>query len=434
MSDAEQLGSSIRRNLLAGLTLIAVVIGGLGIWMSTADLSGAVISSGRLVVESRVKKVQHPTGGVVGELLVHEGDKVQAGQVLLRLDATQTQANLAIIVHAIDELTAKKARLEAEKDGADAPVFPDVLLARRTDAQVKPIVSGERRLFELRRSSREGEKSQLKEQLRQLKDQIEGLTQQAEAKLQEIQLIGDELKGVRQLWEKQLTPISRLKNLERESARLQGERGQLVASIAQAKGKISEVELQIIHIDQNLRSEVGKELADVRAKLAEFKERKVTAVDQLQRIEIRAPQAGKVYQLKAHTVGGVIAAGDPIMLIVPERDRLLVETRVDPSDIDHIHSKQPAVLRLSAFSMRETPELQGSVEYISPDLTEDQRTGRSFYVTRISIPQGEIAKLKGLSLVPGMPVEAFIQTGERTALSYFLKPISDFAARALRES
>jgi len=434
MNDTVQLHGSIRRNLLLGLTLIALVVGGLGGWMGAAEIDGAVISSGRLVVESSVKKVQHPTGGVVGELLVREGERVRAGQALLRLDATQTRANLAIIVHAIDELTAKRARLEAEKEGAETPDFPQELMARLDDPQVARIVSGERRLFELRRSSREGEKSQLQERLHQLIDEITGLTQQADAKSQEISLIQNELEGVRKLWDKQLIQINRLTNLEREAARLKGERGQLIASVAQAKGRIAEVELQIIHIDQNLRSEVGTQLAEIRGKLAELTERKVAAEDQLQRIEISAPQNGAVHQLAVHTVGGVITPGETIMLIVPNDDKLIVEAQVAPADIDQVHPDQPATLRLSAFSMRETPELTGVVDNVSADLNQDERTGQSYYLARISIPSPEIARLSGVTLVPGMPVETFIKTGERTVLSYVLKPLKDFAARALRES
>jgi membrane fusion protein, type I secretion system len=434
MSDADKFDSSIRRNLMAGLGLIAILVGGIGGWMGTAELDGAVISSGKLVVESSVKKVQHPTGGVVGELLVSEGDRVEAGEVLLRLDATQARANLAIIVHAIDELIAKKARLDAEKDGLSAPRFPDALLRRQDDPQVGIVVEGERRLFELRRSSREGERSQLQERLHQLADEIDGLRQQADAKSQEISLISTELEGVRKLWAKQLIQINRLTNLEREAARLKGERGQIIAAIAQAKGRIAEVELQIIHIDQNLRSEVGAQLAEIRGKVSELNERKVAAEDQLRRTEICAPQNGTVHQLTAHTVGGVIAGGEPIMLIVPHDDRLVVEARVAPADIDQVHTNQPATLRLSAFRMRATPEVSGIVNTVSADLSEDERTGQRYYVARISIAGEEIERLEGVTLVPGMPVEAFITTGERTALSYFLKPIRDFAARALRES
>ena len=387
MSDADRVGRSIRRNLVVGLALILFVAGGLGAWAGTAELAGAVIASGKLVVESSVKKVQHPTGGIVGELLVRDGDRVKAGEVLLRLDATQTKANLGIVVDAIDELSARKARLQAEQDGVDHIAFPEELSSRLDVPDVERIVSGERRLFALRRSSREGEKSQLEEQISQLKNQISGLEQQVDAKKREITLIKRELEGVRELWKKNLIQLTRLTTLEREAARLEGERGQLVASASQAKGKVAEIELQIIQIDQNLRSEVGEDLADVRGKLSELNERKVAAEDQLKRIDIRAPQDGVVHELAVHTIGGVIAPGAVIMLIVPDADSLVVEAKVDPADIDQLHLEQQAVLRFTAFNRRETPELTGVVEDISADLTEDERTGASYYVIRLSIPE-----------------------------------------------
>ena len=433
MSDSDQVGHSIRRNLVVGLALILFVVGGLGAWAGTAELAGAVIASGKLVVESSVKKVQHPTGGIIGELLVREGERVKAGEVLLRLDATQTKANLGIVVDAIDELSARKARLQAERDGADELTFPVELLSRLDIPDVERIVSGERRLFALRRSSREGEKSQLKKRISQLENEIGGLEQQVDAKEQEITLIEQELEGVRELWKKNLIQLTRLTTLEREGARLEGERGQLVASIAKAKGKIAEIELQIIQIDQNLRSEVGEDLADVRGKLSELNEKKVAAEDQLKRIDIRAPRDGVVHALAVHTVGGVIAPGALIMLIVPDANSLIVEAKVAPADIDQLHVEQAAVLRFTAFNRRETPELIGLVNQISADLTEDERTGSSYYVVRLSIPKGELEKLKGLALIPGMPVEAFIQTGQRTVLSYLVKPMGDFFAHSLRE-
>ena len=433
MSDSDQVGHSIRRNLVVGLALILFVVGGLGAWAGTAELAGAVIASGKLVVESSVKKVQHPTGGIVGELLVREGERVKAGEVLLRLDATQTKANLGIVVDAIDELSARKARLQAERDDADELTFPVELLSRLDIPDVERIVSGERRLFALRRSSREGEKSQLKKRISQLENEIGGLEQQVDAKEQEITLIERELEGVRELWKKNLIQLTRLTTLEREAARLEGERGQLVASVAKAKGAIAEIELQIIQIDQNLRSEVGEDLADVRGKLSELNEKKVAAEDQLKRIDIRAPRDGVVHELAVHTVGGVIAPGALIMLIVPDANSLIVEAKVAPPDIDQLHVEQPAVLRFTAFNRRETPELIGLVHQISADLTEDERTGSSYYVVRLSIPKGELEKLKGLALIPGMPVEAFIQTGQRTVLSYLVKPMGDFFAHSLRE-
>ena len=247
-------------------------------------------------------------------------------------------------------------------------------------------------------------------------------------------LIGEELKGVRELWQKNLVQLTRVTALERDAARLEGERGSLVSTIAQTKGKITETELQILQIDQDLRTEVGKDLAEIRGKLAESVEKKVAAEDQLKRIDIRAPQGGVVHQMAVHTVGGVITPnGEPLMLIVPKADALTVEAKITPQDIDQVRVGQNAVLRFSAFNQRTTPELTGAVSLVSADITKDEKTGNSFYTVRIGLTAAEIARLNGLRLVPGMPVESFIQTGERTVMSYLTKPLADQLTKAWRE-
>jgi HlyD family secretion protein len=422
---------SIRRHLLGGLALVALLAGGGGGLTATTELSGAVIAPGVMVVDTNVKKVQHPTGGVVGELRVRDGDQVKAGDVVVRLDETVTQANLAIVVNGLTELWARQGRLEAERDGAKTITFlPEI--ARKADREVARVMAGEQALFETRHKAREGQRAQLKERIGQLKEQINGLDDQIRAKKREIELIHQELEGVRDLWRKNLVQIQRVTALERDAARLEGERGSLVSSIAQTKGKITETELQILQIDQDLRTEVGKELAEIRGKIAELVERKVAAEDQLKRIDIRAPQDGMVHQSSVHTVGGVITAGEAIMLIVPQADALTVESKLMPQDIDQVRPGQTAALRFSAFNQRTTPELNGLVTRVSADLTTDQRTGATYYTVRISISDEQVARLGGLKLLPGMPVEAFIQTGERTILSYLTKPFTDQAARSFK--
>ena len=423
---------SIRSHLLGGLAVVALLAGGVGGLAATTELSGAVIAPGSLVVDSNVKKVQHPTGGVVGELRARDGDKVKAGDIVVRLDETITQANLAIVVKSLNELQSRLARLEAERDNVDTVVFPAELLARAGDPELARSMTGERNLFDFRKSARAGQKAQLRERIAQLKEEIQGLTGQVAAKKRETELIGQELEGVRDLWRKNLVQIQRVTALERDAARLEGERGQLIASTAQAKGKISEIELQILQIDQDLRSEVAKDLREVQGKIAELVERKVAAEDQLKRIDIRAPQNGMVHQSTVHTVGGVITPGEAIMLIVPEADALTVEAKLAPQDIDQVRVGQTAALRFSAFSQRTTPELDGVVSRVSADLTTDQRTGAAYYVVRITLSDSEIARLEGLRLVPGMPVEAFIRTGERTVLSYVMKPFTDQITRSFR--
>lgn len=424
---------SIRRHALAGLVIVAVLAGGVGGWAGTMKLSGALIAPGSVVVDSNVKKVQHPTGGIVGDLRVRDGDRVKLGDVVVRLDDTVTRANLAIVTKGLNELTARKARLESERDGATSVVFPAELLARASDPDVAGAIESERRLFELRRSSRVGQKEQLRQRIEQLKEEVRGYRAQQEAKIKEIELIEREMVGVRDLWKQKLIPINRVTELERQAARLEGESAQLIAQTAQIAGKISETELQIIQIDRDLSSEVAKETREIDGKLGEFVERKVTAEDQLRRIDIRAPQDGTVFQSTVHTVGGVITAGDPIMLIVPEADNLTVEAKVAPQDIDQVRIGQTALLRLSAFNQQATPEINGVVTRISADATSDQRTGLTYYTIRIAMPAEEVAKLGDVTVIPGMPVEAFVQTGERTMLSYFMKPLSDQLMRAFRQ-
>jgi HlyD family secretion protein len=426
---------SIRRHFLVGAFVASALVASVAGWAGTAKLAGAVIAKGIVVVDSEVKKIQHPTGGIVGELRVRNDQRVKEGDVLVRLDETQTKANLAVFTKSLDEHYARQARLEAEKDGAETIHFPADLLAREAnDPAVAHILDGERKLFGLRSEARNGQKAQLRERASQLKEEIGGLTVQVTAKGQEIDLIEEELKGVVDLWQKQLVPFTRVTSLKRDAARLGGERGQLIASKAEAAGKIAEVELQIIQVDQDIRSKAAEELSDVRAKISEVSERKIAAEDQLKHIDIRAPQTGRVHELAVHTVGEVITPGETIMLIVPENDALSIQAKVSPDDIDELRAEQPALLRFSAFNSRTTPELKGKVSWIAPDQTEDKRTGTSYYTIRIAVSDAEIARLRDLKIIPGMPVEVFVQTGSRTMLSYMLKPLTDQLTRTFRES
>jgi HlyD family secretion protein len=249
----------------------------------------------------------------------------------------------------------------------------------------------------------------------------------------ELGLIEKELTGVRELWQKNLVPIMRVTALERDAAKLVGERGSLIASKAQAQGRITETELQILQIDQDLRTEVGKDLAEIRARSSELVERRIAAEDQLKRVDIRAPQDGIVHQMSIHTVGGVVPAGEPMMLIVPAGDALAIEAKIAPQDIDQVHLGQAAVLRFTAFNQRTTPELSGEVSRVSADISQDPKSGAPFYTVRIAVADAEIARLDGLKLVPGMPVEGFIQTEYRTVASYLTKPLADQLAKAWRE-
>ena len=426
---------SIQRYMIVGMVIVGFVTFGIGGWAATSELTGAVIGQGVLVVDSSVKKVQHPTGGVVGELRVREGDKVLAGDILLRLDETQTLANATIVSKSFDELVARQARLEAERDNADQITFPKLLLERTRDpaSEAARAIAAEQSLFDLRRQARGGQKAQLKERSAQLQEEIKGYLGQAEAKQREVDFIHKELEGVRTLWEKKLVPMNRLTALERDTARLEGERSQLSGMTAQAKGKIAEIELQIIQIDQDLRTEVGKDLIETRSKISELAERKTAAVDQLYRIDIRAPQSGRVHQLTVHTVGGVISPGEQIMLIVPDADALAVEVKIAPRDIDQVYVGQAASMRFAAFDQKTTPEIEGEVSLVSADLVQEQRTGMSYYTARVLLNPEEVARLGNAKLLPGMPVDVFIKTPGRTALSYLIKPLRDQAERAFKE-
>jgi HlyD family secretion protein len=412
-----------------GLGFLVTGIGGLAFGI---ELSGAVISLGTVIVDSHVKKVQHPTGGVVGEIRVRDGHHVRAGEVVIRLDPTLAAANHAIITKNLDELVIRQARLRLEQDGADDFVLPPELMGRAEDPELAALIASERRVFEARRDARKGQKNQLRERVEQVREQIDGLGQQASAKADEIALIRDELVGVMDLFRKQLVPVNRVTTLKREETRLRGERGALVSSIAQSRSRISETEMQVLQIDQELRSEVSRELREIQAKIAELTERRIAAEDQLRRIDIVAPQDGVVHQLAVHTVGGVVMAGEPVMLVVPEADDLTIEAKVAPTDIDQVHMGQLAVLRLSAFNQRTTPEIRARVSLVPADLVTDQRSGAQYFPVRLTIDPAEAELLGELKLMPGMPVECFIQTGARTVFSYVAKPFHDQVKRAFR--
>ena len=424
---------SIRRHLFMGCTAVVLLVGGMGGLATMTEISGAVIAPGQLVVDSNVKKVQHPTGGVVGELRVKDGDLVKEGDVVVKLDVTQARSSLAIVTKALDELAARQARNEAERDGAEQVSFPPELLARGGDPDVQHVTKGEQHLFQLRRLAREGLKAQLREQIAQLEQQIQGNVEQVAAKAREIDWVQQELKGIRDLWKQNLVPFSRVTALERDAARLDGDRGALIATVAQTKGRIAETRLKILQVDEDLRTEVGKDLAEIRGKKSELTEKRIAGEDQLKRTDLLAPQDGKVFQRTVHTVGGVVQAGEAIMLIVPDADTLIIEAKVAPHEIDQLHLGQEAVLRFAAFNQRTTPELNGEIVRIGADVSQEESKGLTYYSVRIRVPDNELARLEGLKLVAGMPVEAFIQTAPRTVMSYLLKPMQDQITRAFRE-
>jgi len=388
---------------------------------------------GNLVVQSNVKTIQHPTGGVVAQIPVHNGMRVNAGDLLLRLDSTQAQASLQVVSKQLDEVRAKGARLVAERDGLPKPAIPTEMSSRLDDPNVKTVLASEASLFRARTTARESQKELLKSKVSQLGEEIVGLEAQVASKAKQLELITGELTGVQELFDKRLVPIARLTALQREAARIEGERGQLISTIAETKTKVDEAKLQLVRLDQDVRTEVVKDLGEAQGKEAELSERAVAARDVLERIELRAPTSGVIHQLNAHTIGGVIRAGDAVMEVVPDSDDLQIEARLQPNDIDQVRKSQQAFVRFSAFNQRVTPQLIGQVSYVSPDTTKDQQTGTSYFTVRIMLPEEERRRLAGLQLSSGMPAEVFMQTGSRTMLSYLLKPIMDQFQRAFVE-
>jgi HlyD family secretion protein len=425
---------AIRRATIAGISMMALFGGTIGLWAATATLSGAVMAGGQFVVDTSVKKVQHGTGGIVGELKVQEGQRVAEGDLLVRLDETVTRANLQVVSKQLDEFMSRQARLEAERDGAKERPSPVEFADRMSEPAIAKMMSSERNLFEARRAARDAQKDQLKKRISQSQDEISGLRAQQASKAREAVFIAEELKGVRELYEKNLVQLPRLNALERDGASIEGQRGQLIAAVAQAEGRIAETSFQMIQVDEQMRAEALQELREMQGKIAEYTERRIAAEDQLKRTDIRSPSTGFVHQLNVHTVGGVISPAEPVMFIVPSNDELDLEARVQPSDIDQVAIGQKATVRVHASHARSIPELHGTVSRISADVTSDQRTGASYYTIRVALPADEVKRLGHLKLLAGMQAEVFVQVNERTPFEYLIKPIEDQIARAFRES
>ncbi|MBQ0824881.1 HlyD family type I secretion periplasmic adaptor subunit [Microvirga terrae] len=423
----------LRQSTIGGVAMIALFGGTIGLWAATSTLSGAVVAGGQFVVDTSVKKVQHSTGGIVGELKVKEGDRVAQGDLLIRLDETMTRANLQVVAKQLDEYLGRQARLEAERDGATEVKTPEEFANRFNDPAVQKIMSSERTLFTARGASRDAQKDQLRKRIAQSQDEIVGLKAQQTAKAREADLIVAELKGVRDLYDRNLVPITRLNALERDAASIEGQRGQLIAAVAQAESRIAETQFQIIQIDEQMRAEAMQELREIQGKIAEYTERRVAAEDQLKRIDIRAPSDGFVHQLNIHTIGGVISPAEPVMNIVPVNDKLELEAKVLPNEIDQVKIGQKATVKVHASNARMVPDLHGAVQRISADVSRDQQTGATFYTIRIELPQDEVKKLENIHLIAGMQAEVFVEVNQRTPFEYFFKPMQEQIARAFRE-
>jgi len=415
------------RMILAGLCAAGLVVG-CGGWAAQAKLSGAIIAQGRVAVKKQVKEIQHRDGGIVGEIRVANGDSVKAGDVLIRLDETQTKAELGVVRSQLSELQGRHARLRAERDGSPRidfePGFEEA-------AETASIAAGEWRLFTDNRATREARCDQLKSQIEQFQEQVRGLEAQQASNAAERRMIVEDLDRLGPLVSKKLIESSKTRSLERDLAKADGLKGEIEANIARVKGQISEARLKIIELDQQVRTDAQRELREVEARIAELQERMIAASDRLSRMDLRAPISGIVNDLKIHTINGVIAPGETVMTIVPEDEDLVVEARLAPTDIDQVLSGQDAKLRFTSFNQRTTPQIDGKVDVIGAAATLDPATGQTYYLSTITISDG--SALGGNHLVPGMPVEVFLRTSERSALSYLVKPFTDQMMRSLRE-
>ncbi|MBB4004418.1 HlyD family type I secretion periplasmic adaptor subunit [Aurantimonas endophytica] len=425
--DGQRFG--IRSRIVASGLLATFLIVGCGGWAAQASLSGAIIAQGKVTVKKQVKEIQHRDGGIVGAILVANGDVVKAGDVLIRLDETQTKAELGVIASQLSELIGRQARLRAERDGAETVRFDP---AFETAAATKAIAEGERRLFADNRATREAQRDQLQSQIEQFGEQVKGLQSQRQSNAVEREMIAEDLDRLAPLVARQLVEGTRTRTMERDLAKIDGLKGEIEANIAQVMGQISEARMKIIELDQQVRTDAQRELRDVDARIAELSERIVAAKDRLSRMDLRAPIDGFVNDLKIHTVNGVIAPGETVMGIVPEGEELVVEAKLAPTDIDQVIVGQDVKLRFSAFNQRTTPEIDGRVDIVGAAATLDPASGQTFYLSTIAITDED----RGLGeqlLVPGMPVEVFLKTGDRSALSYLVKPFSDQMMRSFRE-
>ncbi len=429
----EDPGAGMRRNLRLGLIVAGALIFGLFGLAALVQITGAVIGYGEVSVESKVKKIAHPTGGVIAQMFVRDGDRVKRGQPLMRLDTTVSGVSASASGEGLDQLLAARARLSAERDGAGVVVYPKELTANPTPTALAAMAQ-ENRLFAIRRNARMGQQAQISERIHQSEEQISGYRAQVAAVQQQSKLIEPERKGVKELWDKNLVTISRLNQLERTAVDLDGSAASLQAQVAQTRARIAELRQSAIQLDQEARSQAGAELLDVLAKLNDQTVRKAAAGDTFDRSIVRAPADGVVDKIAYSTIGGVVPPAETIMEIVPDTDRMTVEAKVGTNDIDQLHVGQEAMLRFSAFSLQTTPELHGTLAYIAPERTVEERTGASYYKIRLEVSEQEVKRLGTLKLVPGMPVESFIQTGDRSLLSYITKPLRDQLNRSFREN
>ncbi|WP_425098068.1 HlyD family type I secretion periplasmic adaptor subunit [Tropicibacter sp. S64] len=433
---SEPVPFSLRGPMVLGLLAIVVLVGGFGTWAATTTINGAIVAPGQIQVDQNRQVVQHPDGGVVSEILVDEGDTVTAGQVLLRLDPTLRRSELTIVEGQYYELMARRGRLQAERDGKTTIDFDPALLTRAdSDEEVAELVTGQRNLFFARADSIARETEQLNKRSDQIADQVRGIEAQQKALEEQLALIDEELAAQKKLLEGGLTQASRVLALQREESRLLGTAGELTAQKAQAEGRMTEIDIEILGLQTARREEAITTLRDLQSNERELAEQRRALIEQLSRMEITAPVSGVVYGLTVFTPRSVIRPADPVMFLVPQDRPLVISARVEPIHIDQLFVDQDVALRFASLDQRTTPELFGRVVQISADAFQDEASRVSFYRAEIRLNDGEMERLpSGAVLIPGMPVEAFIRTADRTPLAYLVKPFTDYFAKAFRES
>ncbi|WP_422025231.1 HlyD family type I secretion periplasmic adaptor subunit [Roseovarius sp.] len=435
MSAAESRSWSVRGPMTVGLVGLILLVGGFGTWAGVTTISGAIIAPGRIEVDQNRQVVQHPDGGVVAAIEVDEGDRVKAGDVLIRLDETALASKLAITENELFEIMARRGRLEAERDEAEEISFDPLLVevaAKRPE--MAGLMQGQARLMAARSESIAQEIDQLEKRRGQIANQIEGIAAQEKALARQLELIESELEDQQSLLDRGLAQATRVLGLQREQARLSGQVGELAASKAQAAGRITEIEVEILKLGSRRREEAITNLRDIQYRELELLEERRALLEQLNRLDIRAPVDGVVYGLTVFALRAVVRPADPLLYIVPQDRPLIINAEVDPIHIDKLYLDQNVILRFPALDQRTTPELTGTVMQISADAFQEQETRRSFYRAEIALSEGEQAKLpEGVALIPGMPVEAYIRTADRTPIAYLVKPLTDYFNKAFRE-
>lgn len=435
MTQQTSQGWSVRWPMLIGLVGLFTLVGGFGTWAAMTNISGAIIATGRIEVDQNRQVVQHPDGGVVDAIAVEEGDSVTAGEVLVRLDPTSIASELAITESQLFEIMARRGRLEAERDDRLEIVFAPLLhdmAATRPD--VAELMQGQERLLVARTASVNNEIDQLEKRRGQIGNQVDGIESQRTALREQLSLIQQELTDQQSLLDRGLAQAARVLGLQREQARLAGQMGELAAQAAQAEGRVTEIDIEILKLATGRREEAITTLRDLQYRELELMEKRRALIERMKRLDITAPVSGVVYGLQVHTLRSVIRPADPIMYLVPQDRPLIINAQIEPIHIDKLYLGQDVTLRFSALDQNTTPELTGQVAQISADAFEDEGTRQSYYRAEIVLSEGEQARLpEGVTLIPGMPVETFIRTEDRTPLAYLVKPLSDYFMKAFRE-